>query len=155
MCGRAATTRRQILISDTRTEPSFAAHLDVADAAHFRAVQSTPLYSHTNELVGVVSTHFPRPGRPANDVLRALRVYSDVAGGLIAQKLCGTTDHLNLAGTVPGIAKVTSTTGGNPGQEPNFQTGGAGTDMAEPAERPESSGRSVSARVREQFGIGC
>jgi GAF domain-containing protein len=60
-CGRAAHQRAQVVIADVTADPGFAPHRDIAAASGFRAVQSTPLSSEDGRLVGMVSTHYPRP----------------------------------------------------------------------------------------------
>ena len=60
-CGRAARRSAQVVIADVVTDPGFAPHRDIASAFGFRAVQSTPLIDGSGRLVGMVSTHYPRP----------------------------------------------------------------------------------------------
>jgi hypothetical protein len=60
-CGRAAWRAAQVVIADVTTDPGFAPHRDIAAASGFRAVQSTPLTDQSGHLVGMVSTHYPRP----------------------------------------------------------------------------------------------
>ena len=60
-CGRAAGRAAQVVIADVTTDPGFAPHQDIASASGFRAVQSTPLIDGSGRLVGMVSTHYPRP----------------------------------------------------------------------------------------------
>ena len=62
-CGRAMRSRAPVLIEDVTTDPLFAAHRDIAAAAGFRAVQSTPLISRWGTVLGVLSTHFRTPRR--------------------------------------------------------------------------------------------
>lgn len=84
-CWRAATLGAQTAVEDVRTDKDFAPLREVAAAAGFRAVQSTPLIDHEGSVVGVVSTHFRRPGpRPQGD-LRAMRTYALLAGEAVAQ----------------------------------------------------------------------
>jgi GAF domain-containing protein len=63
-CGRAAEKAAQTVIVDVNEDPAFEPHRSIAAASGFRAVVSTPLISDSG-LVGVVSTHFPRPHRPS------------------------------------------------------------------------------------------
>jgi hypothetical protein len=63
-CGRAASQHAQTVIDDVTTDPSFAPHREIAAASRFRAVQSTPLTDLSGQLVGMLSTHYPRPYLP-------------------------------------------------------------------------------------------
>ncbi len=90
-CGRAARDGAQIVIPDVITDPVFAPHREIAAASGFRAVQSTPLVDLAGRLVGMVSTHFRRPHRPAGLDLRIMEFYADAAGRAIAS-------HLGLSG---------------------------------------------------------
>ena len=56
VCGRAAKHRAQTVVADVRSDPGFAPHREIAAAAGFRAVQSTPLTDYAGRLIGVVST---------------------------------------------------------------------------------------------------
>jgi hypothetical protein len=91
-CGRAAREGAQTVIADVRTDPGFAPHRHIAAASGFRAVQSTPLTDDPGHLVGMVSTHFARPHRPAALDLRIMALYADVVGEAIAAHLCAPGD---------------------------------------------------------------
>jgi len=86
-CGRAATHGTQLLISDVTTDRGFAPHREVAAASGFRAVQSTPLVDVTGRLVGVFSTHYPRPYAPPPGDMRILQRYADLLGQVLAARL--------------------------------------------------------------------
>ncbi|HEX6448068.1 MAG TPA: GAF domain-containing protein [Trebonia sp.] len=90
-CGRAARQCAQTVIADVTTDPGFAPHREIAAAAGFRAVQSTPLADSAGRLIGMVSTHFRHPGRPADRELRSLELFGDIAGEAVAR-------HLDLPG---------------------------------------------------------
>ena len=82
-CGRAARSNAQVVIADVATDPRFAPHCDIAAASGFRAVQSTPLTTLDGRLVGMLSTHYSRPGiMPVNE-LRIIRRF----GALIGERL--------------------------------------------------------------------
>jgi hypothetical protein len=86
-CGRAARRGMQLVITDVVTDPAFLPHREVAAASGFRAVQSTPLIDMAGRLVGVVSTHYPRPyDPPARDMLIINR-YADLVGQILASSL--------------------------------------------------------------------
>ncbi len=86
-CGRAARNRAQTVIADVATDPAFAPHREIAAAAGFRAVQSTPLADSSGRLVGIVSTHFRCPGQPSARDLRILELFGDLAGEAVARQL--------------------------------------------------------------------
>ena len=82
-CGRAARHGAQLVITDVVTDPAFAPHREVAAASGFRAVQSTPLIDKAGRVVGVVSTHYPRPyDPPARDML-VIKRYADIVGQIL------------------------------------------------------------------------
>ncbi len=60
-CGRALRTRAVSQIPDVMTDPAFAPYRDVAAKAGYRAVQSAPLISHRDTMLGVLSVHFREP----------------------------------------------------------------------------------------------
>lgn len=84
-CGRAASQRSQTVITDVTSDPGFAVHREMAAAAGFRAVQSTPLTGRDGTLVGIISTHYPRPYRPPDRDLRLVERYADLIGQSAAQ----------------------------------------------------------------------
>ena len=99
-CGRAARARTQMVIVDVDLDAQFAAHRDIAAASGFRAVQSTPLVDGTGRLLGVVSTHYPRPYSPPERDLEIMKRYAELAGRVMA-------DHLRTP-------SLTSTANGRP-----------------------------------------
>jgi PAS domain S-box-containing protein len=64
-CGAAMRSAQRVVVEDIAKSPMFAAQpsLDVLLAAGVRAVQSTPLVSSTERVVGMISTHFGAPHR--------------------------------------------------------------------------------------------
>ena len=83
-CGRAARDRAQTVIVDVDIDARFAPHRDIASAAAFRAVQSTPLIDRTGRLLGVVSTHYPRPYSPSARDREIMKRYAELAGRVMA-----------------------------------------------------------------------
>jgi PAS domain S-box-containing protein len=73
---RAAQSGQAQIIEDVQTDADFAPHLNIAAAAGFRAVQSTPVTSRNGELLGVLSTHFRAPHRPSERALRMVDLYA-------------------------------------------------------------------------------
>jgi GAF domain-containing protein len=82
-CGRAIRERRQIVIEDVHLDPAFGPYVKLAERSGFCAVQSTPLISHNDALVGVVSTHFSVPHRPSERTLHEMQC----AGALCANAI--------------------------------------------------------------------
>jgi GAF domain len=88
-CGRAARRGAQLVVTDVITDPEFEPHRAIAVASGVRAVQSTPLADETGRLVGVVSTHCPRPYAPSARDMRIIRRYADLIGQVLASRLDG------------------------------------------------------------------
>jgi GAF domain-containing protein len=68
------------VILDVRTDDSFAPHWDIAAAAGFRAVQSTPLIDRAGQVRGVVSSHYPDPYQPPERDLHYLKRFGELVG---------------------------------------------------------------------------
>lgn len=86
-CGRAATERAQVVITDVRTDPGFAPHREIAAASGFRSVQSTPLVAPSGRLVGMISTHFRHTHQPPEHDLWMMQQHARTAGQAIAKRL--------------------------------------------------------------------
>jgi len=84
-CGTAMATGQRIIVDDVADNLIFAGSeaRDVMLRAGARAVQSTPLWSRTGDLVGMLSTHYRRAGRPAERDLHRLDVLSRLAADYI------------------------------------------------------------------------
>ena len=82
-CGRAARDLAQTVIVDVNTDTRFAPHREIAAAAGFRAVNSTPLLDLRGHLVGVLSTHYPRPYRPPKADLELMKRFGELIGQAI------------------------------------------------------------------------
>src|SRR5215469_12703707 len=91
-CGRAAQQLAQTVIPDVTSDLGFAPHRAIAAASGFRAVQSTPLVDSHGHLVGVLSTHYPRPYRPSGHDLRLIRRYGELLGEAIEATLEDATE---------------------------------------------------------------
>jgi signal transduction histidine kinase len=72
-----------MIIEDVELDPSFAPHRQIAAAAGYRAVQSTPLKSHDGRVVGMLSTHFPAPHRVTESDQQQLDLYARHAADVI------------------------------------------------------------------------
>ena len=76
ICARAAHSGQGTIVEDVQSDPNFSPHRAVAASAGFRAVFSTPVTSRQGELLGVLSTHFCKPHRPAEQALRMVELYA-------------------------------------------------------------------------------
>lgn len=100
-CGRAAQQHAQTVVVDVNTDPGFAPHREIAAASGFRAVQSTPLVDQYQRVVGVLSTHYPRPHCPPARELALIKRFGELIGQAIeaSQEEDGqATRHLRLVG---------------------------------------------------------
>ena len=88
-CGRAAQQHGQVVIADVTTDPGFAPHRDIALASGFYAVQSTPLVNRAGHLVGMLSTHFPRPTSPPHRDLQIISHFGALVGESLSTLLNG------------------------------------------------------------------
>jgi transcriptional regulator with GAF, ATPase, and Fis domain len=82
-CGRSLQRRERVIIEDVETDTAFEPHRQIAAAAGFRAVQSTPLFSRRGEPLGMISTHFRQPHRPSERELRLTDLHVVQAAELI------------------------------------------------------------------------
>jgi hypothetical protein len=85
-CGRSASLGAQLIIADVSNDPGFEPHRDIAAASGFRAVQSTPLVDRAGRVLGVVSTHYPRPFTPPARNMRIVKRYADLVGQVLASR---------------------------------------------------------------------
>ena len=79
-CGRAATGLSPTVIADVRADPGFEPHREIAVSSRFQPVQSTPLIDQTGRLVGMISTHYPRPYRPPDRDLWIIQQFGRLVG---------------------------------------------------------------------------
>jgi hypothetical protein len=99
-CGRSARLGSQLVIADVNSDPGFRPHRDIAAASGFRAVQSTPLIDRAGRLLGMVSTHYPRPHVPPARDMRVVKRYADLVGQVLASR--------GSAVSLPGFASAVS-----------------------------------------------
>lgn len=87
-CGRALRERDRTVVEDVTKSEIFREQesLQVLLAAGVRAVQSTPLLSTTGTVLGMISTHFSQPHRPAERELRLLDLVARQAADYIERK---------------------------------------------------------------------
>jgi PAS domain S-box-containing protein len=69
-CAAVVRTGRRVVVEDFEADPAFAAHRGTAAALGYRAAHSTPLTTRRGELLGVFTTQYRSPHRPADRELR-------------------------------------------------------------------------------------
>jgi len=74
-CGRILRAGRRTIIEDVETDDGYAPYREIAAAAGYRGVQSTPLVGRDGAVYGMLSTHFRAPHRPSEQELRRLDLY--------------------------------------------------------------------------------
>jgi PAS domain S-box-containing protein len=82
-CARAMRQGKQVTIEDIERDPAYVPYREIAAAAGYRAVQSTPLVSRRGDLIGMLSTHFRHPHLPTDRELRMLDLYARQAADVI------------------------------------------------------------------------
>ncbi|NJM71642.1 MAG: response regulator [Scytonema sp. RU_4_4] len=84
--GTSIQEHQRVIVEDIETDPRFETLRSIAKTAGYRAVQSTPLFGHRGEPLGVLSTHFRQPHRSCEHELRLLDLYARHAAALIERK---------------------------------------------------------------------
>jgi PAS domain S-box-containing protein len=84
-CGMALSAGCRVIVPDIETCEALArrADLDALRLAGIRACLSTPLMARSGRLLGMISTHWRRPHRPAEHELQPLDVLARQAADLI------------------------------------------------------------------------
>ena len=93
---QALEHKQRIIIRDVQLESGFEPHRQIAAAAGFRSVQSTPLIGRDGMLWGVLSTHFAQPHRPTESELRMLDLYGRQAAEFIGLIRAEAAQQLSL-----------------------------------------------------------
>jgi PAS domain S-box-containing protein len=88
VCGAALQQGRRVVVEDVASSPIFAGQpaLAVMLGTGIRAVHSTPLVSRGGQVLGVLSTHFRWPHRPAERDLRLMDILARQTADLIERK---------------------------------------------------------------------
>ncbi len=94
-CAQAFTERRRVVIRDVRTDPAYEELRDIAEAAGYRSVQTTPLIDHDSRFHGLFSTYFDRPHHPGPESLAAIDRLANISM-LVMQAHC-LADAVNSA----------------------------------------------------------
>jgi two-component sensor histidine kinase len=87
-CGTAMATNEQVVVDDVLTSEIFVGQpaQKVLLDAEVRACISTPLRSSKGNLLGVISTHFSRPGHPSERRLRLMNILARQAADYLERK---------------------------------------------------------------------
>ena len=87
-CGTAMATNDQVIVDDVLTNKIFVDQpaQKVLLEAEVRATISTPLRSSKGNLLGVISTHFGRPGHPSERQLRLTNILAGKAADYLERK---------------------------------------------------------------------
>ena len=85
VCGRALAKKETIFIEDLTTDRSFARHLDLALQNNIIAVQSSPLISSSDKIIGMISVHFTTPKKMSKDSLKAFELFCTKAADKIEE----------------------------------------------------------------------
>lgn len=85
-CGRAVRDRRQTVIPDVACDSGFTPHRQIARAAGFRSVQSTPLVGLDGAMRAVVSTHYKVAGAPSRKRLALIEWYAELVGNALERR---------------------------------------------------------------------
>lgn len=78
-CGRALRHGAPVVITDVEQDEEYAAFRGDARTAGYRAVQTTPLVTRDDRLLGLVSTHFAEVHQPTPIEMETLQTYGTVA----------------------------------------------------------------------------
>jgi hypothetical protein len=84
-------TRQPVIIPDVKADEGYRPFVAAAEQAGYRAVQTTPLFTTADRLIGMVSTHFANVHTPTKIELETLIAYSRIAGDHL-YKLLGNND---------------------------------------------------------------
>ena len=98
-CGAALQRGERVIVDDVAASPLFTGSpaCDVMLAAQARAVQSTPLITRTGRLLGMFSTHYRTPQRPAPRALALLDLLARQAADFIERAQAEDSIHRRTA----------------------------------------------------------
>ena len=87
-CGTAMVSSEQVVVDDVLTSKIFVGQpaQKVLLDAEVRAVMSTPLRSSKGNLLGIISTHYSKPGHPSERQLRLTNILARQAADYLERK---------------------------------------------------------------------
>lgn len=83
-CGRAFRSGARVVVPDITHDLAYRPYVDIARAAGYRAVQSTPMLDANGQVIGVLSTHFAQAQSLSKKAGRALDALSREAARCVA-----------------------------------------------------------------------
>jgi PAS domain S-box-containing protein len=88
VCGEALRRRERVVVEDVHVSPIFVSTptMAVMQAAHVRAVQSTPMNARDGHLLGMIATHWTTPHRPSEATLQLLDLLAREAADLVEDR---------------------------------------------------------------------
>jgi putative methionine-R-sulfoxide reductase with GAF domain len=87
-CGAAFQTGSQVTVEDVADSPVFAGRtLELMLDSGVRAVQSIPLVGPSGCIVGILSTHWPRPWRLSNRDFLVLNMLACRTAGWVEERI--------------------------------------------------------------------
>jgi GAF domain-containing protein len=86
-CGRALRLGETVVITDVTRDAEYAAFLQDAESAGYRAVQSTPIVTCGGSVLGIVSTLFANVHQPTPIELETLGRYCGIAAEYLVKLL--------------------------------------------------------------------
>src|SRR5688500_14284492 len=81
--GLCVSARRGVFVEDIRSDSRFPAERAAAGQYGYRAVCCVPLHARTGQIIGVISTYFPRPQLPTRRELQLVELYGGQASEFI------------------------------------------------------------------------
>jgi len=119
-CGFALNSGQRVIIADVEDNASvFGGDLQTCRQVGIRAMQSTPLMSRGGEILGMISTHWREPHRPAEQELQRVDILARQAADLIERSLAERRTRVllrevshrakNILAIVQGIVRQTAT----------------------------------------------
>jgi C4-dicarboxylate-specific signal transduction histidine kinase len=86
-CGTAMYRREPVVITDILQDPLWEDYRDLAAPYGFRSCWSTPIVTHSGQVLGSFAMYYSEPGNPSLAQTRALEMATHLAGIAIERKL--------------------------------------------------------------------
>ncbi|MEP6683841.1 MAG: CheR family methyltransferase [Parafilimonas sp.] len=83
--GRSIKLRKRVMVKDVYADKAYKAYKHYAVTEGYRSIQSTPLFGHDDDLLGILSTFFKSPHIPSEQDLWTLDLYARQASAFIGR----------------------------------------------------------------------